>query len=161
MEIPEPVCEALLDAWPVARLATLAADGRPVLVPLVFARAGKRLWSPVDGKPKRAAAGRELARVANLRRDPRCSLLLDRYERDWRRLWWIRIDGEAEVVRGDPEQDAELAAAAQALRDKYPQYRATPLFAGPPTLLCLRPASVCSWCPGPTPPEVPRGVGGG
>ncbi len=78
MEIPESVVEALLDHWPVAHLATLGAEGRPHQVPIVFARARGRIWSPIDAKPKRTGTG-ELARVANIRRRPQVSLLLDQF----------------------------------------------------------------------------------
>jgi len=123
--------ERILASWPVARLATTAPDGRAELVPIVFAWSGGALWTPVDGKPKR---GGELARVRNLRADPRVCVLLDRYAADWERLWWLRLDGRAELVAGGA---AEAARAVAALRAKYPRYAsgATPLFAGEPTLI--------------------------
>jgi PPOX class probable F420-dependent enzyme len=110
-------------------------------VPVVFAPSAGRLWIPVDGKPKR---GGELARVANVRREPRVSLLLDDYAADWSRLWWLRVDATAEVVTG---ADAEgVPEAAAALRHKYPQYATTPLFReGTPTLLALTPQRMRSW----------------
>jgi PPOX class probable F420-dependent enzyme len=132
--IPEPMVEHLLDTWPVARLATLGTDGRPHLVPIVFARCAGALWSPIDGKPK---ADRTPARVRNLERDPRVCVLLDRYAGDWRLLWWIRIDARAEVVRGEQ--------AAGEVRAKYPQYREVPLFRGDPTWLRIAPERTVSW----------------
>jgi PPOX class probable F420-dependent enzyme len=129
----------------VARLATLSADGRPHLVPIVFARRGGALWSPVDGKPK---AGGELARVRNLRRHPRVSVLLDHYDADWRRLWWLRVDGRARSVEADPAGDAELAAVAAALRAKYPQYAEWPLFRDRPLLLQIAIEGLHGWCAG-------------
>jgi PPOX class probable F420-dependent enzyme len=138
VEIPEDAIQRLLDTWPVARLATAGPVG-PHLVPLVFARAGGLLWSPVDAKPKR---GGELARLRNVERDPRVSLLLDHYDRDWSRLWWIRVDGRARVVRG------EVAEAVSALRTKYPQYALTGLLREPATLLAVRSERVSSWCAG-------------
>jgi hypothetical protein len=56
MQISEAGISQRLDTWPVARLATRTTDGRLHQVPLVFARARGRLWSPVDGKPKRQDA---------------------------------------------------------------------------------------------------------
>jgi PPOX class probable F420-dependent enzyme len=110
-------------------------------VPVVFAPSDGRLWVPVDGKPKRAG---ELARVANVRRDPRVSLLLDDYSSDWSRLWWLRVDATAQVVAGADAEGVREAAAA--LRRKYPQYATTPLFrAGTPTLLALLPQRMRSW----------------
>jgi PPOX class probable F420-dependent enzyme len=141
MPLPDAEIDALLDAWPVARLATSAPDGRPHLVPIVFARSGGALWSPIDGKPKRSAA---LARVRNIERDARVALLLDHYDAEWSRLWWIRVDGRASLVGGD-------ASAEAALRAKYPQYRSVPLYAGEPRLLRIGCERVTSWSAGAQP----------
>ncbi len=138
MSLPEAEIEARLDAWPVARLATIAADGRPHLVPIVFARSGGALWSPVDGKPKRDAA---LARLRNIERDARVALLLDHYDPDWSHLWWIRVDGRASLHAGD-------TAAEVALRAKYPQYATTPLFRNGALLVRIDPESTTSWSSG-------------
>jgi PPOX class probable F420-dependent enzyme len=141
VELERAAIERILATWPVARMATLAADGRPELVPIVFAESGGALWSPIDGKPKRGA---ELARVRNLRRDPRVCLLLDHYESDWSKLWWLRIDGRAEIVAA---AGAEALAAAGALRAKYPAYESgvTPLFAGEPTLIRIAVLKRVGW----------------
>jgi PPOX class probable F420-dependent enzyme len=141
MELSRDAVEHLLDTWPVARLATLRADGSPALVPVVFAHTGGRLWLPVDGKPKR---GGELARLANVRRDPRVALLLDQYESDWSGLWWLRVEGRAEIVAaGEPEGGVALAALAK----KYPQYAQIPLLQPgvPPTLIAVSPDRITSW----------------
>jgi PPOX class probable F420-dependent enzyme len=104
-------------ASPVARLATVSADGAPHLVPIVFAVDGDTIYSAVDGKPKRS---RNLRRLANIAAEPRVSVLVDAYSPDWSRLWWVRADGSCTVV-----DSSERAAAA--LRAKYPQYRQVPL----------------------------------
>ena len=125
----------LLAAWPVGRLAMVAAHGGgPWVTPVVFAPAGGSVWTPIDGKPK---AGSPLARLANAAADPRASLLLDEYAGDWTRLWWFRIDGTVRVHRIGPEPAGPAAEAITALRAKYPQYREVPLFSGPPTLIEL------------------------
>ena len=144
MQLPPDVIEARLDRWPVARLASVADDGRPHQVPIVFARAGGRLWSPVDGKPKR---GGELARVRHLRARPAASLLLDEYGPDWSALWWIRIDVRAEVVDASrrDEGDAEVAAALDALAAKYPQYAEVPVLRADRTLIAFAPERTTSW----------------
>jgi PPOX class probable F420-dependent enzyme len=113
-------------------------------VPIVFVRRGDRLWSPVDGKPK---ASGQLARIHNVRRNARVSLLLDHYEPDWTRLWWLRIDGTAWVQTScDPEADPDLAPVVDGLRRKYSQYQSLPLFSGQPTLLGVRIVGMRSWC---------------
>ena len=64
----------------------------------------------------------QLQRLTNLRREPRCALLVDHYEEDWSRLWWVRADGIGTVV-DDP--DAAVRGLA-ALVERHPQYRAQP-----------------------------------
>ncbi len=83
VELPDEAVEYLLDSWPVARLATVRPDAGPHQIPIVFARCGGELWSPVDGKPKR---GGEPTRIRNARGQPAVSLLLDHYDADWTRL---------------------------------------------------------------------------
>lgn len=126
MELPAPAIDAILARWPVADLATIGADGRPHLVPIVFACTGDVLWSPIDGKPK---SGRELARVRNVRRDPRATLLLQHYDADWQRLWWLRLECEARVVTLAQPPTGEAADAIEALRAKYPEYARVPVLA--------------------------------
>jgi PPOX class probable F420-dependent enzyme len=103
----------------VARLATIDADGRPHLVPIVFALAGDTLYSAVDRKPKRS---QRLRRIENARVRPDVTVLVDHYDEDWSLLWWIRIRGRARVLDGGDEHDRALAL----LREKYEQYRREP-----------------------------------
>lgn len=103
----------------VARLATVRPDGRPHLVPITFAVGGDTVYTSVDAKPKRS---RRLQRLVNLRGQPQCSLLVDHYDLDWSRLWWVRADGVADVIeRPDPSHPG-LALLA----DWYAPYRSTP-----------------------------------
>jgi len=104
----------------VARLATADGAGRPHLVPIVFAVAGRRVVSAVDAKPKRTTA---LRRLANVRANPRVALLADHYEDDWSALWWARADGLARVLEPG---EGEAEAARAALAERYEPYRATP-----------------------------------
>ena len=107
----------------VARLATAGADGRPHLVPIVFAVAERStddvIYSVVDAKPKRTTA---LRRLANVSENPRVSLLADHYEEDWDRLWWVRADGSGRLLTELDEPEA--AAAVARLHARYPQQRA-------------------------------------
>jgi len=143
LKIPDATIELLLEHHPVGRLATLGAAGDIAQVPIVFVHYQGQLWSPVDGKPK---SGGELARVRNVRLNPQVSLLLDAYEQDWSKLWWLRIEGRASLVQQDPGADTRVAAVVQALCDKYPQYRDVPVLREPPTLIAIRPTRVLSWC---------------
>jgi len=106
-------------ASPVAMLATVRPDSAPHLVPVVFAvpeGRGDILYTAVDAKPKTT---RRLRRLANIAHNPAVSLLVDHYDDDWTRLWWVRADGVAAVHHGG----AEMATGYALLREKYPQYR--------------------------------------
>jgi PPOX class probable F420-dependent enzyme len=111
--------DARLKAARVARLATTDPDGRPHLVPIVFALEGDTLYSAVDRKPKRSS---KLRRIENARARPDVTILVDHYEDDWGRLWWIRLRGRARVLDDGEERERALAL----LEEKYPQYRAEP-----------------------------------
>lgn len=102
----------------VARMATVSAGGDPHLVPVVFAVVDDTIYTAVDDKPKTT---RRLRRLANIAATGRVSLLVDHYDDDWAHLWWVRVDGSAQVI--SPEDD-EGRLAVDALVAKYPQYRA-------------------------------------
>jgi PPOX class probable F420-dependent enzyme len=99
----------------VARLATVDANGRPHVVPICFAIEGDTLYTAVDEKPKRT---RHLKRLANIEANPHVEVLIDDYDEDWSRLWWVRLRGVARIVKD--RHAVELLAA------KYPQYRDQP-----------------------------------
>ena len=103
----------------VGRLATVDEEGRPHLVPICFALEGETLYSAVDEKPKRS---KRLKRLENIRRHPQVAVLVDHYEEDWTRLWWVRLDGTARVLEDGPEREHGLAL----LLARYDQYRAEP-----------------------------------
>jgi PPOX class probable F420-dependent enzyme len=107
-----------------AVLATISPDGRPRLVPICFVVDAVRpvLWSALDEKPKRAADVHDLARVRDLVRDPRVTVLVDTWDEDWSRLAWLRCDGNASLVEAGGGGSPERAAVVMALRAKYPQY---------------------------------------
>jgi PPOX class probable F420-dependent enzyme len=110
-------CWKLLGSVRVARLATVAPDGRPSLVPVCFAAIGGVIYHAVDHKPK---ATRALARLEHIAAEPRVALLADQYdEADWDALWWVRADGLARVLDDGPQ----AAHALDLLVERYPQYR--------------------------------------
>ncbi len=94
----------------MARLATSA----PRVLPVTFAVEGEVIVTAVDHKPKTT---RRLRRLADIAADPRVSLLVDHYEENWEKLWWVRADGVARVVDAWP---------VESLAAKYPQYRDRP-----------------------------------
>jgi len=105
-----------LIAAPVGHLATVARDGRPHVVPFCFAVAGETLYSAVDHKPKTTTRLRRLDDIAT---HPDVTVLVDHYDADWSRLWWVMVRGRALVLDDDERGRAALTA-------KYPQYRDLP-----------------------------------
>lgn len=129
----EPEARSRFAAARVARLATAGSDGRPHLVPVVFAVSGDIVYSAVDAKPKSTTA---LRRLANVRENPAVALLVDHYDdSDWDALWWVRADARGRVLdpggqtpsgTGDDlaAEAAEARRAIELLRGRYPQQEA-------------------------------------
>ena len=103
----------------VARLATADAHGTPHVVPITFALDGDTIYFAVDAKPKRTT---DLKRLRNIAANPAVAVLVDHYEEDWSRLWWVRVDGTARVV----EDRAGVDRAIGLLVERYDQYRKAP-----------------------------------
>ncbi len=111
---------ALVSSARVARLATVNPGLGVDVVPITFALLeGDRLVSIVDQKPKSTT---RLRRLTNIRAHPEVTVLVDHYEDDWERLWWVRVRGQASVIADGAEFDEALAA----LTDRYPQYVEAP-----------------------------------
>jgi PPOX class probable F420-dependent enzyme len=127
---------ALIQQLPVARLATVAPDGSPHAVPVCYAVADGRFVIPIDEKPKSTT---RLARLRNIENEPRVSLLFDRYDDDWTRLAWVRVDGQASVL----ERGSSMPGALAELRARYAQYGNMALEELP--LIVVEPVSVRSW----------------
>ena len=124
---------AFLVAARRAILATIDPDGRPRPVPICFIvdaadPARVRLITPLDDKPKAAADDkRALARVRDIRARPEVSVLVERWDEDWSRLGWLRLNGQATLLEpGDVPIDA-----VERLRSKYPQYATHALESSP------------------------------
>ena len=107
----------------VGRMATVTPDDRPHVVPFVFALVENEgtvvAYWVVDEKPKRSV---RLQRLRNLEQNAAAEFVVDGYDEDWNRLWWVRCSGVGRVVGAGDERAAALAS----LREKYPVYRASP-----------------------------------
>lgn len=134
-----PGIRAKLKAAPVARLATLDAERRPHAVPVCFAFDGSVFYSAIDRKPKRVAPS-GLARLKNIKETPQVALLVDQYDEDWTRLWYVLVRGKAELV----SDSLELKRAIRRLRAKYPQYDRNMLADDAPVLR-ITPTRITAW----------------
>jgi PPOX class probable F420-dependent enzyme len=121
----------------VARLATVGADWRPHIVPVCFVVDEQTIYFAVDSKPKRTS---NLKRLRNIAANPAVSILVDHYEDDWTKLWWVRIDGDARVVT----EEAEAHKALRLLAARYSQYR-TNAPAGPVVSIAI--GAMTGWSP--------------
>lgn len=99
----------------VAMLATADASGVPHLVPVTFVVDGDVIYTAVDGKPEENT---QLRRHDNIQAQPRVSMLAQNWTEDWSRLWWVRIDGLAQVTA----DESLVGHVVDLLRHKYRQY---------------------------------------
>lgn len=100
----------------VAYLATVRPDGSPHVVPIVIAVVDGNVVTAVDHKPKTTP---DLQRLKNIEFNSSVSVLVDHYDENWEQLWWVRVDGPANVHHHGEMYEQGIAA----LVDKYPQYR--------------------------------------
>jgi PPOX class probable F420-dependent enzyme len=107
---------AMFAESPVAMLATVGPEATPHLVPVVFAVHRDVVFTAVDAKRK---STQRLRRLVNIEANPRVSMLVDHYDDDWTRLWWVRADGQAQIHYSGEE----MATGYALLRRKYPQYQ--------------------------------------
>lgn len=107
---------ARLSASPIGHLVTVRPEGAPHIVPVTFAIVGSRVVTAIDHKPKSTV---RLQRLANIETNPSVSFMVDHYSDDWEQLWWVRVDGDAEIMNAGSVFDSAIGA----LRAKYHQYR--------------------------------------
>ncbi len=122
----------------VAHLATADRKGQPLVIPICYALDVDRLYSPIDEKPKKGSP-LSLKRLRNIRENARVSVVVDRYEDDWKRLGYVLITGKARILAGGKS----YKRAVDLLRKKYPQYRRMAIDQRP--IIQINPSRVISW----------------
>jgi PPOX class probable F420-dependent enzyme len=100
----------------VARVGTVDDRGRAHVVPIVFVIDRDTMYSPTD------AGSRPAKRLRNLEVHPRVSVLVDAYDEDWSKVWWVRLSGRGRVIEAGPEREH----ARRLLWEKYPQFADVP-----------------------------------
>ena len=122
--------KTILNTARVARLATVDLECKPHLVPVVFVydNDGDFYFIPIDEKTKRSRP-ENLKRVRNIKENPNVALLIDEYNEDWTKLYFIMIQGKASIIGSNKKLDKNemslLKKAHKLLRNKYPQYQKT------------------------------------
>ena len=136
MTLDEEECWARLYQSRHGVLATVHPERGVDAVPAVYAIAGGRIGIPIDTvKPKRHL---RLGRLANLSRDERCVLLVERYSDDWAQLWWVRVHARAGLA-------ADLAGWTGLLAARYPAYQEPGALAA---VVVLDPTALTGWAAG-------------
>jgi PPOX class probable F420-dependent enzyme len=80
--------------------------------------------------------------LQNIRAVPRVALLIDKYDEDWTRLWYILIRGKARLIPKSALE--EHAWAIRKLRAKYPQYTRA-MLADDALIIRITPERITSW----------------
>ena len=111
----------------IGRLATVDLECKPHVIPVVFVFDNDRncYFIPIDEKTKRSRP-ENLKRVKNIQENPNVALLLDEYNEDWTKLYFIMIRGKGSILGGKKLEQNEmqlLEKAHKLLCDKYTQYQ--------------------------------------
>jgi PPOX class probable F420-dependent enzyme len=122
----------LVERERVCRVATVAADGVPHLVPVCHVMAnGKLYFGSGDGR-----------KVQNIRANPRVTVTVDLYSEDWAHLRGVMIQGRAALIERGPR----FHAARARLYAKYPQYRSEAALSPSDSVIVeVTPTHVFSW----------------
>ena len=119
----------------VARLATVDSTLKPHLIPVVFVYDDHdHYYIPIDEKTKQRSCTKpeKLKRVKNILVNPNVALLIDEYNEDWTKLYFVMIQGRASLISNNnnnkkgQEQNEPLSLLEKAhklLFEKYHQYQ--------------------------------------
>jgi PPOX class probable F420-dependent enzyme len=97
--INDTYLKTVIDKATVARLATVDSECKPHLIPVVFVYDNDYYYIPIDQKTKRSKP-ENLKRIKNIQQNANVALLIDEYNEDWRKLYFIMIQGKASIIGG-------------------------------------------------------------
>jgi len=123
--INDTFVKTIIDKARVARLATVDSECKPHLIPVVFVFDNYSYLIPIDEKTKRSRP-EKLKRAKNIQQNSNVTLLIDDYNENWRKLYFIMIQGKASIIGGKQLEQNELLLLEKAhklLFDKYLQYQ--------------------------------------
>ena len=119
---------AFLKAREVCRLATASKDGKPHVVPVIYA---------LDGEDVIVAVDYGTRKLRNLRENRSVALVVDEYRPNRA----VMVEGECEIV----ERGGEYMRLLQILFDRFERYRQNPWGEGESPILRVRPTKAVSW----------------
>ena len=123
--INDTCLKTIIDKARVARLATVDSEHKPHLIPVVFAFDNDSYFIPIDEKTKRSKP-EKLKRTKNIQQNSDVALLIEEYNDDWTKLYFVMIQGTASIIGGKKLEQNELSLLEKAhklLIDKYLQYQ--------------------------------------
>ena len=118
-----------LKSHEVCRLATASKDGMPHVTPVIYA---------LDGDALVIAADYGTKKVANLRENPKASLVMDEYGEGNK---GIMIQGECTIL----ERGTEYLRLLQILFEKFGYYRKNPWGEGEAPILRIVSEKIVAW----------------
>jgi len=104
----------------VARLATVDKNSIPYVVPVVFVFHNESFYIPLDEKTKNVNP-RKLKRVKNIEKNPNVTLLIDEYQNNWKKLYFLMIHGKATII--EQKKNKHINEIHKLLISKYSQYK--------------------------------------
>lgn len=140
--IAEPTAEEkdILLSHRIARMASVDHSGKPLVIPVCFVYEGRFIYTPIDNKPKNASFS-GLKRVKNVSTNPNVSLVIDVYFEDWYKLYYLIINGAANILNSGREYESSL----RALCGKYEQYKKMGLEEAGLPVIKIVPERIISW----------------
>ena len=113
----------LIKSAEIGYLATASPNLQPYVTPVVFIIERDSIYVPLDSKPK-TVNFRQLKRIKNILENPKVAFLVEHYENDWSRLWFVMLTGIAKLVvqNEDLNTDKEICKVRDLFLEKYIQY---------------------------------------
>ncbi len=119
---------SFLKAHEVCRLATASKDGKPHVVPVIYALDGENVLIAIDYGTKK---------LGNLRQNRQVALVVD----DYRPNHAVMVEGECDIF----EKGKEYLRLLKILFDRFEMYRKHPWGEGESPILKVRPTKAVMW----------------
>ncbi|MGB2691874.1 MAG: pyridoxamine 5'-phosphate oxidase family protein [Thermodesulfobacteriota bacterium] len=132
--------KTLINSHRIARMATVDELGKPLVIPVCFVYDGTFIYSPIDKKQKSVSASK-LKRVRNITGNPNISLVIDNYVENWSLLYYLIIQGTAEMIYAGQEYQNALTI----LTEKYSQYAEMGLESLGAPVIKITPEKIITW----------------
>jgi PPOX class probable F420-dependent enzyme len=116
--IDDTLVKAIVEKARVARLATVDSQCKPHLIPVVFVFDNNCYFIPIDEMHKRSTP-EKLRRTKHIRQYSNVVLLIDEYNEDWTKLYFILIQGNASIIGGKKIEQNEMVLLEKAHRLLY------------------------------------------